>query len=72
MCNSKLDSFKFCIMLIIRMKFLSQSSAVAMDATESRMDTVRNLNAAFESQNIMLMSEVKGVKNRKSSDHKSC
>jgi hypothetical protein len=52
--------------LISRMNALSTTSELAMEITESRMENVRKINAGYEDQVIALNSEIKGLKNRKS------
>jgi hypothetical protein len=52
--------------LISRMNALSTASELAMEITESRMENVRKVNAGYEDQVIALNSEIKGLKNRKS------
>jgi hypothetical protein len=48
------------------MNALSTASELAMEITESRMENVRKVNAGYEDQVIALNSEIKGLKNRKS------
>jgi hypothetical protein len=52
--------------LIFRMNALSNTSELAMEITESRMENVRKVNAGYEDQVIALNSEIKGLKNRMS------
>jgi hypothetical protein len=52
--------------LISRMNALSTASELAMEITESRMENVRKVNAGYEDQVLALNSEIKGLKNRKS------
>jgi hypothetical protein len=52
--------------LISRMSAVSNASEIAMEITEARMENVRKVNAGYEDQVIALNSEIKGLKNRKS------
>jgi hypothetical protein len=42
---------------------------MAMDATEARMEVVRQLNSSYKDQVIQMTSEIKGLKECKSAKH---
>jgi hypothetical protein len=59
-------NMKFVPVLRSRMNAVSNTSELAMEITESRMENVRKVNSGYEDQVIALNSEIAGLKNRKS------
>jgi hypothetical protein len=59
-------NMQFIPVLTSRMNAVSNTSELAMEITESRMENVRKVNAGYEDQVIALNSEITGLKNRKS------
>lgn len=48
------------------MNALSNTSELAMEITEARMENIRKINIGYEDQAIALKSEITGLKNRTS------